>query len=159
MVSILIGTQVYNIHWSIITKKSDQPGYTNAEQQKCLSKLVGFKFQIIYLPRKSNQVADALSRPSYIVLLVISSRNYELEKELKSLNQLQAKLLDSQKQLEGQTATYLGYVFRDGLLFFRGWLVIISDFPLLSHTWVSWHYYWWACGVAPIYHRLPSNFY
>lgn len=66
------------------------------------------------------QVANALSRPSDTVLLAISSRSYELEKELKSPNRSHPELLDIQKQLEGQSATYLGYAFRDRLLFFKG---------------------------------------
>ncbi|WMV28188.1 hypothetical protein MTR67_021573 [Solanum verrucosum] len=55
------------------------------------------------LAGRSNQVADALSRPSDIVLLAISSRNYELENELKYLNQSHPELLDIHKKLEGRS--------------------------------------------------------
>lgn len=66
------------------------------EQQKWLTKLVGYDFRIVYRPGKHNSAADALSRHTDATLLVISVNTFTLEQELKHLNKTHPELLKIQ---------------------------------------------------------------
>lgn len=130
------------------------------EQQKWLSKLVGFDFQIIYRPGKLNQAA-MLSHELVRLFFTISVRGYDLECELKELNQTHPELLALQQSIQSSSTTSLGFQFRNSLLFFWGRLVIPVDSSLrhkLLHefhgTIVGGH-----AGGSHTYHRISSNFY
>lgn len=90
------------------------------EQQKWLSKLVGFDFLIIYRLGKLNQAVDALSRNSEVVFLTITVRGYDLECELKTLNKTHPELIALQHTIQDNTIADSGFTLRNGLIFFRG---------------------------------------
>ena len=69
------------------------------EQQKWISKLVGYEFDIIYRPGKNNEAVDALSRAPNAIFLALSTREFKLVSTLCSTNQEDAKLLDIQRRL------------------------------------------------------------
>lgn len=131
------------------------------EQQKWLSKLMGYDFKIVYRPGKQNQAAYALSRNTDATLLTITTQSYEVEQTLRSLNKSHPELLELQKGLESHPELHVGHVFRDGLLFFRGRLVIPSDSQLRNDLMTKFHStaVGGHVGVARTYHRLASNFF
>jgi len=65
-------------HFQIITDQQSLRGLLTSachtlEQQKWVSRLIGYSFDILYQPERHNQAADFLSRPPPSVFLVISS--------------------------------------------------------------------------------------
>ncbi|KAH0725500.1 hypothetical protein KY284_001365 [Solanum tuberosum] len=121
--------------FTILTDQQSLKNLTNQtiqtpEQQKWLTKLVGNDFHIIYRPGKQNSAADALSRNSDASLMAISARTFNLEQELKSLNQSHPELLAIQQALQTNVENHGNFQFNDGLLFFKGRLVIPSDAQL-----------------------------
>ncbi|KAH0655105.1 hypothetical protein KY285_029987 [Solanum tuberosum] len=152
--------------FTILTDQQSLKNLTNQtiqtpEQQKWLTKLVGYDFHIIYRPGKQNSTADALSRNSDASLMAISARTFNLEQELKSLNQSHPELLAIQQALQKDLETHMDFQFKDGLLFFKGRLVIPSDAPLRHKLMFEFHAtnIGGHAGVARTYHRLASNFY
>ena len=77
--------------FTIITDQQSLRSLTNQtiqtpEQQKWLTKLVGFDFHIVYRPGKQNAAADALSRSFEEAYMSISITSLELEQEYRQLN-------------------------------------------------------------------------
>jgi len=89
--------------------------------------LVGFDFHIVYRPGKLNRVADVLSRPVEGTLNALSIRTFDWIDEIRMATQSHPELLAIKHGIEQQTATDSDYVLREGLLFFKGRLVIPSD--------------------------------
>ncbi|KAH0672438.1 hypothetical protein KY290_024676 [Solanum tuberosum] len=108
-------------------------------QQKWLTKLVGYDFLIIYRPGKQNPAADVLSRNSDASLMAISARTFNLEQELKSLNQSHPELLAIQQAIQKDVETHMDFQFKNGLLIFKGRLVIPSDTPLRHKLMFEFH--------------------
>lgn len=127
------------------------------EQQKWLSKLVGFDFQIIYRPGKLNQAVDSLSRTCDVIFLTVTVRGYDLECELMDLNQTHPGLLALQQSLQNPNSSDSGFQFRKGLLVFCGRLVIPADSPLRHKLLYEFHdtSIGGHASIARTYHRMP----
>ncbi|XP_019240631.1 PREDICTED: uncharacterized protein LOC109220626 [Nicotiana attenuata] len=79
------------------------------EQQKWLTKLVGYDFRIVYRPGKQNTVADALSRTPAASLMVLSVNTFAIEQEFKALNQSHPELLIIQQRLQQKDVDFCEY--------------------------------------------------
>ena len=101
-----------------------------SEQQKWLAKLLGYDFEILYGPSKHNLAADALSRVLDASLLAISSREFTFVQDLRTENKTHSELQAYQKRLLHTLESIPGFEFKEGLLFFKGQLVIPSDSSL-----------------------------
>ncbi|XP_015160318.1 uncharacterized protein [Solanum tuberosum] len=109
----LLGTR-----FTILTDQQSLKNLTNQtiqtpEQQKWLTKLVGYDFHIIYRPRKQNLATDALSCNSNASLVAIYVRTFNLEQELKSLNRSHPELLAIQQALQTGVENHGDYQFKD----------------------------------------------
>lgn len=131
------------------------------EQQKCLTKLVGYDFPIVYRPGEQNSTADALSCHSYVELTSISVMKFTVEQELKNLNKTHHKLLKIQQALSKGELAPSTYRFKEGLLFYKERLVLPSDSKLRQKLTLEFHAMSVGChaGIARNYHRLASNFF
>lgn len=130
------------------------------EQQKWLGKLLGYEFSIVYRPRKQNQAADALSRSPDGVFLALSTHQLDWLTELRSANDSHPELTAIKDNITIGLEENDDFVVRDGLLFFRGRLVIPSDSPLKQHLLYEFHdsKIGGHAGVTCTFHRVSSNF-
>jgi hypothetical protein len=103
------------------------------EQQKWVSKLVGYDYDIVYRPGRTNAAADAMSRLHHIPVLLtitapalegITGPQFSLWEDLKSINQTDPYLLGLHDKLQHSPATMTHYKTQDGILFFKGRIVI-----------------------------------
>ncbi|KAL6322878.1 hypothetical protein AAG906_020921 [Vitis piasezkii] len=130
------------------------------EQQKWVVKLMGYDYEIIYRPGRENSAADALSRKSgspvllHLHVPVVTvwdeiKKAYEGDSYVQSLTRL------ANDQLEGS------YAWRNGLLFFKGRVVIPSHAALrakllheMHDTKIGGH-----SGVLRTFKKLAQQFY
>ena len=97
------------------------------EQQKCLAKLLGFQYSIVYKPEKDNRVADALSRQPdefMALFLAISQVRFDLLDTLRHENKTSVFFLEKYRDIEVGVLSREEYEIRDGLLLFKGNLLL-----------------------------------
>ena len=131
------------------------------EQQKWLIKLVGYDFQMVYKPDKQNTVVDALSRIPDASLMLLAVNTFAIGHQLKALNQSHLELLELQKCVQRKDEKCLHSQFKDGLLLYRGRLVVPSDLSFRHKLLIEFHStaIGGHAGIARTYHRLASNFF
>lgn len=113
------------------------------EQQKWLTKLVGYNYEIHYKPGKLNVVADALSRidesPDVGLCYSISSPISPLISELQvfySTNPAGQQLVS---KLEKDTQMQQSFAFRSGLLYFKDRIFIPTEAGLTTSLMHEFH--------------------
>lgn len=97
------------------------------EQQKWVTKLLGYDFDIKYKPGTENRAVDALSRQlNYSAISTIQCQEWEgLEEEI----QVDPKLRQIVQDLAAQVYEHAGYTLKKGRLYYRNRLVIPKDSP------------------------------
>ena len=110
------------------------------EYHKWVCKLLGFDFEIQYKAGHLNQAADALSqRPveaAYASLMTSQCQDWDkLKTELDKDDFLQRLMLD----LSQGTMAHSGFELRDGLLFFKGRLVVPRTSSLIPLILTKFH--------------------
>lgn len=150
----------------IITNQQALKNLTNRviqtpEQQKWMCILVGYDFEFVYRSGKHNLAADALSRVPDISLMALSSQSFQLFDTLHLDNNENPELLSIQQGLRDDPAAYPGYLYRGGLLFFKGRLVLPTDLSLRLHLLHEFHSspVGGHSGIAHTFHCFSSNFY
>ncbi|XP_072062187.1 uncharacterized protein [Arachis hypogaea] len=102
------------------------------EQQHYLSKLLGYEFEIEYLPGKFNKVADALSKlgddEHHTQLQAFTAVQSNLLPTLLQANNESEEMLQLQEKLQRGTLPS-EYVFKDGLMTYRGkvWVLNVAN--------------------------------
>jgi hypothetical protein len=140
------------------------------EQQKWVSKLVGFDYEIVYRPGRANVAADAMSRMPHSPLLLsitapaidgISGPHLSLWEDLRQLNMVDPYLLGLHKKLEAHPELMPHYKVREGLIFFKGRLVIPPTSPLKNEILHEFHSSKLAghSGILRTLKRLAQNFF
>ena len=130
------------------------------EQQKWVVKLMGYDYEIIYRPGHENSAADALSRKSgspallHLHVPVVTVWD-EIKKAYEGDSYVQSLTRMANAQLEGS------YAWRNGLLFFKGRVVIPSHAALrtkllheMHDTKIGGH-----SGVLRTFKKLAQQFY
>ena len=132
------------------------------EYQKCVCKLLGFDFEIQYKAGHLNQAADALSRrPVEVAFASLMTSQWwdwdKLKTELDKDDFLQRLMLDL---MEG-TMVHSGFELRDGLLFFKGRLVVPRIFSLIPLILTEFHStpIGGHSGETKTYQRIASELY
>jgi hypothetical protein len=150
------------------------------EQQKWVSKLLGYDYEIIYRPGRTNFAADALSRrPVQEVVLLeeselvaehnnnehqlqaISSPQFNLWAELRHLNEIDPYLRALREKLTAQPENHPHFLDHDGLLFYKGRIVIPPASYLCTTLLAEFHNSKMGghSGVLRTYNRIAQSFY
>jgi len=150
------------------------------EQQKWVSKLLGYDYEIIYRPGRTNSAADALSRrPVQEVELLeeaeleaernttkhqlqaISSPQFQHWDELRHLNVVDPYLRDLREKLIAQPADHPQFTDREGLLLYKGRIVIPPASALCTTLMAEFHNskVGGHSGVLRTYKRIAQSFY
>ncbi|KAI5408711.1 hypothetical protein KIW84_054516 [Lathyrus oleraceus] len=100
------------------------------EQQKWLSKLLGFDFEVKYKPGKENSAADSLSRHmQYAHITTIQCEAWEgLEEEIRKDDKLRSIV----QTLISDPASQKGFQLKGGRLYHEGRVVIPRNSPRIS---------------------------
>jgi hypothetical protein len=140
------------------------------EQQKWVSKLVGYDYEIVYCPGRTNSAADAMSRMPHSPFLLsitgptldgISGPQFILWEDLKQLNATDPYLLAIHQKLQKTLATMPHYKMQDGILFFKGRIVISPTSALKNEILQEFHSSKFAghSGILRTLKRLAQSFY
>ncbi|KAL4304486.1 hypothetical protein GQ457_10G025610 [Hibiscus cannabinus] len=97
------------------------------EQQRWLSKLIGYDFEIRYRPGKLNSVADALSREVSSTIMAFTQSTFGIIEDIRIATQADPELRNIQLHLADGTAMYPGYSAQDGLLLVRGRILVPQE--------------------------------
>lgn len=97
------------------------------EQQKWISKLMGYDLDIKYKPRKENGAADALSRQmQYATITTVHCEIWEgLEEEIQEDEKMRRIVQD----LLGDSTSHIGYQLKKGRLYKEDGIVVPKKSP------------------------------
>ncbi|GJU82173.1 transposon Tf2-1 polyprotein [Tanacetum coccineum] len=114
------------------------------EQHHYLAKLLGYSYTIEYKPGVENGVADALSRrpegePAVSKFLTLSTIHLKYIQKLQELNLSDPFLMELHKQLTEGLINQAHYTVKDGLLLFKGKLLIGRDPHLIQEILREFH--------------------
>lgn len=112
------------------------------EQQKWISKLLGFDFEVKYKPGKENNAADSLSRQmQYVHITTIQCEAWEgLEEEVQSDDRLKLVV----QALLADPCGQEGFQLKGGRLYHEGRIVIPKNSPRIS--WILHEFHDTAVG-------------
>nr|GEU33969.1 Ty3/gypsy retrotransposon protein [Tanacetum cinerariifolium] len=122
----LLGCQfcIYTDHHSlkhILTQTIQTP-----EQQKWVTKLLGYDFEVLYKPGRENTVSDVLSRVDIPSMLVISYPTATWLKYIRTYYSTDPQGKEFAASIIADPTVFPKHVFRDGLVFIAGKLFIPS---------------------------------
>ncbi|KAL4569364.1 hypothetical protein LXL04_025000 [Taraxacum kok-saghyz] len=130
------------------------------EQQKWLTKLMRYTFELHYKPGKQNKVADALSRIEPPTLLALSGPSATWLNELRSYLTTNSEGKRLAEQLEHQPTSLPNHSIQNGLLYISGRLFI----PNIPHICLSLLQEFHSstlgghAGIRATINRLASHF-
>ncbi|GKB86106.1 ty3-gypsy retrotransposon protein [Tanacetum coccineum] len=114
------------------------------EQHHYLDKLLGYSYTIEYKPGVENGVADALSQrpvgePAVSKFLTLSTIHLKYIQKLQELNLSDPFLVELHKKLNDGLLNQAEYTVKDGLLLFKGKLLIGRDPHLIQEILREFH--------------------
>lgn len=103
------------------------------EQQFYLTKLMGFQYDIVYQTRKTNKVANALSRQAELEVQINSLTVLGNPLNIVAIRKANEEIEDMQRwhALYDQQELEAEYVVRDDLLFYQN-RIVVPDVPHLK---------------------------
>ncbi|XP_035836073.1 uncharacterized protein LOC118484192 [Helianthus annuus] len=130
------------------------------EQQKWVTKLMGYDFEIHFKPGKENTVADALSRVQIPVMLALSHPTATWLNEVRSYYQTDPVGLQLVADITADQVAFPHHSFRDGLVYVRGKLLIPPISNLRTRLLQEFHtsFVGGHAGVNATVNRLSSTF-
>ncbi|GER28782.1 polyprotein [Striga asiatica] len=98
------------------------------KQQKFVSKLMRFDFEIVYWPGRQNAVVDALSRRTDVAELEANSGStWALWDDLRDAQNRDTFCQDVRRKMEAKDAAAAEYDNHDGLLLYRGKVYVLNE--------------------------------
>ncbi|KAL4291580.1 hypothetical protein GQ457_14G013300 [Hibiscus cannabinus] len=130
------------------------------EQQRWLSKLIGYEFEIRYRPGKLNEVSDALSREMEYSCMALSRPLFGVLEDLRAATKNDLDLQQLCLSIKGGTHDNLNFTEQEGLVLFHGKIVVPNEAALKSLLLREFH-----CskigghaGINRTYQRISANF-
>lgn len=144
---------------SLLTQTIQTP-----DQQKWVSKLLGFEFDVIYQPGRDNGPADALSRlpiADNASLNSFSTPTLGILKALRSYLATNTKAQELLTKISADPGSYPNYNIRDGLILFKNRLLVPDCSGLQTLIIHEYHYtpIGGHAGNKRTLARLSANFY
>lgn len=131
------------------------------EQQRFVSKLMGFEFEIMYRPGRQNSVADALSRRTDgPQLQAVTGPIWGIWDSLREASETDTKISEKRQQLLENNPLSEDYEWRDGLLFYKG-KVWVPKLNSLRHELIKHFHdsrYGGHSGVYRTWARMACSF-
>ncbi|KAL4368203.1 hypothetical protein GQ457_05G027960 [Hibiscus cannabinus] len=142
-------------------RELNQQTIQTPEQQRWLSKLMGYDFEIRYRPGKLNNVADALSRENQASLMAFSRPIFGILEDIRAATAHDSSLVHIRTVVQEGRPDYADYVEQEGLLLFRGKIFVPNEAALRSLLLREFHSYVIGghAGITRTFHRLAANFY
>ncbi|KAF8405746.1 hypothetical protein HHK36_007823 [Tetracentron sinense] len=154
----------------------------NPEQQKWVSKLLGYEYDIIYRPGKANSSADALSQknmgpshmestivhtsppesvPTESTLQALSTPKFQLWEAMRQANTIDTYLLNLHQKLLTQPENHRHLQNKNDILFYKGRVLLSPSSDLRSDLLHEFHdsKLGGHSGILRTYHRLGQSFY
>ncbi|KAI5396610.1 hypothetical protein KIW84_062710 [Lathyrus oleraceus] len=144
-------------------KQLMQQKIVTAEQQNWAAKLMGYDFEIIYKQGKLNKGADALSRVhegrelNTMNSMVTWAQGEQIKAEVQEDEKLQRIIAEIQQD----PSSWLGYSYRQGVLFYEDRLVISNKSQLIPTLLQEFHStpQGGHSGFYKTYRRMAANIY
>ena len=116
---------------------------------------MGYQYSIVYKPGKENRVADALSRQpdeTKLQFLAFTQVQFQLLDTLRLKNTTSPFFVNLYKSMEMNLAQFEEYEVRDGLLLYKGKLILDPKSLLVTQVLKECHST--LMGVMEVYKRL-----
>ncbi|KAL4383207.1 hypothetical protein GQ457_15G011330 [Hibiscus cannabinus] len=131
------------------------------EQQRWLSRLIGYDFEICYHPGRLNNAVDALSREVGVMLMAFTQTTWGVINVVRRASAIDSELLDIRAKLQEGDDKYQGYSEQGGILLNKGRVIVPKEVALRSlllreyHQSVSGGH----AGILRTFQRLAANFF
>ncbi|GJZ65324.1 ty3-gypsy retrotransposon protein, partial [Tanacetum coccineum] len=150
--------RIYTDHHSlkhILTQTIQSP-----EQQKWVTKLLGYDFEVLYKPGRENTVADALSRVDIPSMLAISYPTATWLDDIRTYFATDPKGQEFAASITADPIVFPNHVFRDGLVFITGKLFIPPISKIRDQLLTEFHssFIGGHAGINATVKRLSSTF-
>lgn len=135
---------------------------TTMEQQKWLTKLLGYDYEILYRKRKDNSAADALSCiQQQSELMALSTPLFTSMPDILNECSKDAHLNKIAEQLLLDPSSIPHYSMQNGILRYKGRIVLPSSSPWCIKILHDFHHspLGGHSGFLPTYQRISRNFY
>ncbi|GKB98047.1 ty3-gypsy retrotransposon protein [Tanacetum coccineum] len=150
--------RIYTDHHSlkhILTQTIQTP-----EQQKWVTKLLGYDFEVFYKPGRENMVADALSRVDIPSMLAISYPTASWLNDIREYYATDPKGKEFAASITADPTVFPNHLFRDGLVFIAGKLFIPPIAKIREQLLNEFHssFIGGHAGINATIKRLSSSF-
>ncbi|GJW78613.1 ty3-gypsy retrotransposon protein [Tanacetum coccineum] len=150
--------RIYTDHHSlkhILTQTIQTP-----DQQKWVTKLMGYDFEVLYKPGKENTVADALSRVDIPSMLAISYPTATWLNDLRRYYSTDPQGKEFASSIIADPTVFPNHLLRDGLVFIAGKLFIPPISNIREQLLTEYHssFIGGHAGINATVKRLSSTF-
>ncbi|KAL4271478.1 hypothetical protein GQ457_13G013980 [Hibiscus cannabinus] len=131
------------------------------EQQRWLSKLIGYDFDIRYRPGKLNKVADALSREIRASFMAFSRPILGIIDDIRAASKDDAEIQSIRTSIREGRTDYPDHEEQGDLMLVRGRILVPNETALRTLLLREFHcsVLGGHAGITRTFHRLAANFY
>ncbi|KAL4352593.1 hypothetical protein GQ457_06G013560 [Hibiscus cannabinus] len=131
------------------------------EQQRWLSRLIGYDFEIHYRPGKMNNAADSLSRETNVILMAMTRTSWGILEDIRKASEHDSELMHIREQIQQGIEEYLAYENQGGIILYKGRIMVPNEIALKSLLLREYHgsIRGGHAGILRTFQRISANFY